>query len=208
MLINCYLVHSKCAFMKKTIWIFCFIFLLSDAQAQLSKEQILIKQTFFNFLKFYKDNEKKFNSFKLYTGKGKDNAPPYKIQWKEVEKYFAYLRASVPYVGEAYINAEREHFKFSDSCFKADPQEEMPTGFDYDRWAGGQESIEYTYNWYTSVKNKYVVTIKGNTAILKIGAELWKAATEKDRNWSIVPFVKEKGKWVMADNVYPAEDGH
>lgn len=193
--------------MKKVIA--CFIVLLCTMPvfAQLNAEQAAIRKVFFDFLGFYKKNEAKFNSFKLYKGTGKENNPPYKLQWKEAEKYFAYLRTSVPYVGEAYINAERKHFKFSDSCFKADPQDELPAGFDFDRWAGGQESIEYTYKWYTSAKNKYKVIITGNTAVLKIGTELWKGATEKDRTWSMVPFVKENGKWKMADNIYPVDDG-
>lgn len=188
----------------------CFIVLLFalSGYAQLNAEQAAIKKTFIDFLGFYKKNEVKFNSFKLYKGIGKENNPPYKVQWKEAEKYFTYLRNNVPYVGEAYINAEKAHFKFSDSCFKADPKEELPAGFDYDRWAGGQESIQYTYKWYTSAKNKYSVTITGNTAILKIGGELWEGAAEKDRSWSFVPFTKEKGKWKMADNIYPVDDGN
>jgi hypothetical protein len=195
--------------MKKIILLFVTVLFSMAAFSQLNPEQAGIKKVFFDFLAFYRQHEAKFNSFKLYQGKGKDNAPPYHIQWKEVEKYFAYLRSAVPYVGEAYINAEKAHFKFSDSCFKADPQDELPAGFDYDRWAGGQESIEYTYKWYTSAKNKYVVTIKGNNAILKIGSALLDGSNnEKDRNWSFVPFVKEKGKWKMADNIYPSEDGN
>ncbi|MEP7237497.1 MAG: hypothetical protein ABI685_06525 [Ferruginibacter sp.] len=186
----------------------CFIALLFTlaSYAQLNAEQTAIRKVFFDFLLFYKKNEAKFNSFKLYKGVGKDNNPPYKLQWKEAEKYFTYLRNNVPYVGEAYINAERTHFIFADSGFKEDPKEELPAGFDYDRWAGGQESIQYTYKWYTSAKNKYIVTITGNTAVLKIGGELWDGAAEKDRSWSFVPFVKEKGKWKMADNIYPADE--
>ncbi len=173
--------------------------------SQLNKEQQQIKQTFFSFLKFYQKNETAFNRFDLYQGTGPDDVPPYKINWKEAERYFAYLRKNVPFVGEAYIKAEREHFKFSDSCFKTDPTEEMPVGFDYDRWAGGQESIDYTIEWYTSPKNKYQVIIKGNKAELRIGAVLWEGAKEEDRNWSFVPFTKEKGKWKMADNIYSEE---
>jgi hypothetical protein len=127
------------------------------------------------------------------------------MQWKEVDKYFAYLRTSVPYVGEAYIKAEKNHFLFNDSCFKADPEEELPAGFDYDRWAGGQDHIQYTIKWYTSAKNIYKVIITGNKAVLRIGAELWEGLSEENRNWSFVPFVKEKGKWKMADNVYSEE---
>jgi len=174
--------------------------------AQLTQEQKNIRQIFFNFLNFYQKNEIKFNSFRLYKGTGKENGPPYKVQWKEAEKYFSYLRTRVPYVGEAYIKAERTHFKYADSCFKADPEEEIAVGFDYDRWAGGQESIKYTIKWYTSPKNKYEVTISGNKAELRIGAELWEGADEKDRAWSFVPFVKEKGKWKMADNIYPVDE--
>lgn len=183
----------------------CFIALLFALPvfSQLSAEQTAIRKVFFDFLGFYKKNEAKFNSFKLYKGKGKDNNPPYQIQWKEVEKYFTYLRSSVPYVGEAYIKAEQLHFKQSDSSFKEYPDEELPAGFDYDRWAGGQESIEYTYKWYTSSKNKYKVVITGNKAVLKIGS-----GSGKDIFWSMVPFVKEKGKWKMADNIYPADDGN
>ncbi len=183
-----------------------FLYVAVTANAQLTIEQQTIKQTFFSFLKFYKNNEKQFNAFRLYRGTGKENAPPYKIQWKEAEKYFAYLRKNVPYVGEAYIKAERTHFTYADSCFKADPQEEIAAGFDFDRWAGGQEDIAYTIKWYTSPKNKYIIAITGNTALLKIGSPLDKGAPEKDRSWSFVPFTKEKGKWVMADNIYPMDD--
>ena len=191
--------------MKKITTDFILLLFTLPVFAQLNAEQAAIKKIFFDFLGFYKKNEVKFNSFKLYKGTGKESNPPYHIQWKEAEKYFAWLRKEVPYVGEAYINAEREHFKYADSAFKEFPQEEIPIGFDYDRWAGGQESIEYTYTWYTSAKNKFIVIITGNTAILKIGTALWDGAGEKDRNWSIVPFVKENGKWKMADNIYPAD---
>jgi hypothetical protein len=175
-------------------------------QTQLSKEKESIKKIFFDFLKYYRDNETKFYSFRLYKGTGKENGPPYHIDWKEVEKYFSWLRKSVPYVGETYIKNERKDFKFYDSCFKADPQEEMPMGFDYDRWTASQEAVEYMIEWYSSPKNKYEVIIKGNKARLRIGGELWEGEEEKDRGWSVVDFVKEKGKWKMAANIYPVDN--
>ena len=189
--------------MKKSTVCFTFLLFTLPVFSQLNAEQVGIRKVFFNFLGFYKKNEAKFNSFKLYKGTGKENGPPYKLQWVEAEKYFTYLRSNVPYVGEAYIKAEKKHFKDAEKSFKEYPEEELPAGFDYDRWAGGQESIEYTYKWYTSRKNKYKVTITGNTAVLKIGS-----VSGKDITWSFVPFVKEKSKWKMADNVYPADDGN
>ncbi len=184
-----------------TAWMF-----MMPAFAQLNAEQAAIKKTFTGFLSYYKKNEARFNAFKIYNGTGPENGPPYRIQWKEAEKYFDFLRKQVPYVGEAYIKAERAHFKDADSLFRLYPEEEIPAGFDYDRWGGGQESIQYMYKWYTSPKNKYLVIITGNTALLKIGSELWEGASENDRSWNIVPFVKEKGKWKMADNIYPANE--
>jgi hypothetical protein len=179
--------------------------LITPAGAQLNTEQKVIKKVFTDFLKFYEGNEKAFNSFRLYKGTGEENGPPYKIQWKEAERYFTYLRTKVPFVGEAYISSERKDFKFYDSCYKADPQEEMPVGFDYDRWGGGQESIEYMIKWYTDPANIYQVKITGNKATLRIGAVLWEGSTEENRSWSIVPFVKEKGKWKMAANISPED---
>lgn len=189
--------------MKKTLTVLlCFCIMIASQAQPLNAEQKTIQQTFFNFLKFYQKNEAKFNSFRLYKGTGEEGLPPYHILWKNVDKYFNYLRISVPYVGEAYIQAERNHFRYSDSCFKADTTEEMPIGFDYDRWGGGQESAEYMIQWYTSAKNQYQVIITGNKAELRIGSPI----LEDKLSWAVVPFVKEKGKWKMADNIYPFED--
>lgn len=190
--------------MRKIFLPLLLILACFTSHSQLNKEEESIKKIFFDFLNFYQKNEKKFNSFQLYKGVGKENNPPFKIQWKEVDRYFAWLKASVPYVGEEYTRNERTHFKYSDSCFKTDPTEEIPMGFDYDRWAGGQEDISYTLKWYTDPNNKYKVNIKGDKALLRIGT-LPEGAKEKERGWNEVPFVKEKGKWKMADNIYPVE---
>ena len=183
----------------------CTLSFLSP-RAQLNKEQETIKKTFFNFLNYYKNQEKIFNAFQFYNGQGKQMNPPYHIKWAVAEKYFNYLRKNVPYVGEAYIQSETDHFKYADSCFKADPAEEMAAGFDYDRWAGSQESVAYTVKLHTSPKNKYIVSISSNRATLKIGSPLEKGGKESERSWNLVPFAKEKGRWVMAGNIYPQED--
>ncbi len=190
--------------MKKISILIPFLIAAIFCSAQLTSEQKKIKKIFFDFLSFYQQNENKFNSFHLYRGTGKENGPPYKINWNGAEKYFNYLRKNVPYVGETYIKNEKSYFKSYDSSYKEFPEEELVIGFDFDRWAGGQESIVYTRKWYTSPKNIYEITIIKNKATLKIGSELMEGSTE--RNWSIVPFVKEKGKWVMADNIYPYDE--
>ncbi len=188
-------------------FIFCLFCLMTvcSASSQLSAEQKTIKNTFTDFMQFYLRNANAFNSFDLYNGTGPEERPPYHISWKGVEKYFTYLRTKVPYVGEAYIASERKDFKFYDSCYKADPEEEMPVGFDYDRWGGGQESAEYMVKWHTDPKNIYQITIAGNKARLRIGYPLWEGSTEQNRLWSYVLFTREKGKWKMASNITPEE---
>lgn len=182
---------------------FILLWCSSSSFSQLSAEQKAVKKTFTDFLQFYLQNVKTFNSFELYKGTGKEDAPPYHIQWKEVERYFAFLRTRVPYISEAYIRSERNDFKFYDSCYKANPEEEIPVGFDFDRWAGGQEEASYLVKWYTDPKNKYEVKITGNKAILRIGSVLWDGATEENRSWSYVLMIKEKGRWKMASNISP-----
>jgi hypothetical protein len=192
--------------MKKNTLLLIISFFCFTSQAQLNTEQKSIKKIFIDFQHFYQKNEKRFDAFNLYKGKGKENVPPYHIQWKEVEKYFTFLRSQVPYVGEAYIKNERKDFLFYDSCFKADTKEEIAVGFDADRWAGGQESTEYMVKWNTSSKNIYQVKIKGNNATLKIGYLIMKQDTEKDRVWDVVLFTKENGVWKMASNIRGAEN--
>jgi len=189
--------------MKKYFLFFILLSISCISKAQLTAEQSQIKKTFFDFLKFYQHNEKNFYSFKLYKGTGKENEPPYHIQWKEVDRYCAWLKTNVPYVCDEYIKNERSDFKYYDSSFKADPEDEIPMGFDYDRWAGGQEEVSYMIKWYTSSKNKYEVMMNGDTATLRIGSKLSEGDTEKDWNWNEAPFKKEKGKWKMAGNVHP-----
>lgn len=194
--------------MKKILLLTIFIIstcCISINGQKLSPDQQKIKKTFFDFLHFYQKNVKKFNSFTLYKGTGQENNPPYKIQWKEAEKYFTFLRTKVPYVSKEYIDNERKYFKYYDSCFKADPEEEIAAGFDFDRWAGGQDDVEYLVKWHTSLKNKYSVAISGNRALLKIGSPLWEKTANPEYSWSIVPFKKEKGIWKMTDNIYPED---
>lgn len=195
--------HSK----KPALLLVCLCFGLS-LSAQLNQEQQVVKKVFFDFLQYYQHNEKKFNSFQLHQGTGKEDAPPYHIVWKEVERYANFLRKSVPFVGEQYIANEKNDFKFYDSCYKADPLDEMPVGFDFDRWGGGQESVEYLVKWHTGKDNMYQVIINGDHAELRIGSPLWKGSQEKDRIWSKVPFEKEKGRWVMTSNVESMDNGN
>ena len=72
--------------MKKALPFLIVLCMSLPVFSQLNKEQQLIKQTFFSFLKFYQKNENAFGRFDLYQGTGPEDGPPYKINWKETEK--------------------------------------------------------------------------------------------------------------------------
>lgn len=86
---------------------------LSIAQKKASTlpDSTQIKNTITGFYKWYNANWKKVLAFKLYKGKEKADVPPYIINWKEVERYFAFLRKNAPHLSEAFIENERKIYK-------------------------------------------------------------------------------------------------
>jgi hypothetical protein len=192
--------------MNKFFTLLITLIFSSNGMAQMGTEEQQIKKIFIDFMHYYQANEKKFDSFQLHKGTGKNSLPPFHIQWNEVDRYIGFLRKSVPYVGEAYRENEKKDFRFYDSCYKDNPKDELAVGFDFDRWCGGQETTEYMVKWNTDKNNIYRVKIEGNNAELLIGSPLWKGSKEKERLWSKVPFKKEKGVWVMAGNIDSVEE--
>lgn len=186
--------------MKKVFLFLLFITSISRSNAQLTKEQDSIKNIFFDFIKFYQKNEKKFNSFQLYKGAGEKNNPPYHVQWKEVDRYFAWLRTDVPYVGEEYIKNEQWYFKYVDSCLKSDFKNDISVYFGFDRWTELQKDVSDTLKWYFDPNTKYEVEISADKAMIRIESPgIW----EKYHCISgllLVPFIKEKDTWKIAEN--------
>lgn len=142
------------------------------------------------------------NKFDLYKGKDKENNPPYHINWNVVEKYFAYIRTSVPSLGEAFITWHRADFKKLDTWFKENPEEEIPAGFDYERIVGGQVGIDEALEYAFPKKGKWQVSIKGNTATVAwVFMALNYDSEEMEENKSITEFKKEKGVWKISKTI-------
>lgn len=184
--------------LKKIVCCIC-ILLSVHSIAQPQKEEKNLIQKVQSFYKWYKINHTQLDAFKLYKGKGTDDAPPYTIQWAAVEKYFAFIRSKVPMLGEAFITWHRNDFKRIAEVFKKYPTEEIAIGFDYDRIVGGQVEIEEVIDYAFPASGKWEVKVKGNTAIVTCTFEAIDYETDRVvEEKSETELKKEKGVWKIS----------
>jgi len=180
----------------KILFLFSGLIVLSNLQAQtLNAEQRLVKQVVVDFYKWYSVNDAKLYNFKLYKGKNKKDVPPYIIDWKVAETYFTYIRKNVPWLGEAFIENERKFLKQCQQSFNKYPEEEMPIGFDYDRFTDTQEDAKYTLS--ETILNKkmlWQINIKSNNT----KAVVFISEKQKTDERSKIELVKEKGLWKIS----------
>ncbi len=183
--------------MKQGIFLVLLMCTLSG-QAQNSKltaTEQSVKKVVTDFYKWYAGNWKKMDSFKLYKSKKTKDAPPYVIDWKAAEKYFSFIRSKVPQLGETFISNQKLFFKQCQSDFDANPGEEIASGFDYDRFVGGQEDPALIIKETILAENNgWNVVIKGNKATVFIFDNHNGAEGNKGK----VEMVKEKGSWKIA----------
>ena len=154
-----------------------------------------IKNTLTGFYKWYDANWQKLTAFKLYKGKNQNDEPPYRINWKEVDRYFAYLRKNSSHLSEAFIEEERERFKRIEQDFQNHPEEEIPSGFDYDRFTNTQEEPSYFLQELLRKDNQWQTYVNGNTASLSIAQPSFKEQPLATHHFFCVEMRKEKGKW-------------
>ncbi len=186
---------------KKILFVFLlFMGLQTHAQSTIQNDVLIQKVK--NFYSWYKINYSKLDNFILYKGNGEYDDPPYKINWKTVEQYFAFIRKNVPALGEAFITWHRNDFKRIDEDFKLYPTEEIPIGFDYDRIVGGQVGVEEIVDYAFPLTGKWKVVIKGNTAMVICTFETLDYETSKmvEAN-SKTELKKENGVWKIARTI-------
>lgn len=185
----------------KKIFFFLLIIIATNLAAQTKQEAALIKKTK-DFYAWYKKYPNKLDNFHLYGSKKKDDSGPYFIIWKNVEKYFAYIRNNVPLLGEVFIENERKNFKELDKYYKENTEDGIPAGFDADRIVGGQVGVDEALECYFPKLGKWKVTIVGNTAKV---AWLYKAlnydTNQMEETSSTTEFKKEKGVWKISKTI-------
>ena len=157
-------------------------------------DSVQIKTTVLNFYNWYDKNWKKLDGFKLYNGIKVKDLPPYKINWKEAERYFSFIKINVPQLGEEFISNERKFFKQCDSAFKAEPKDEIPYGFDYDRFTNSQEEPDWFIDELKKAK-QWAMTITGTTAAVDILGSYLDNGKELETVIMCLAMKKEKSRW-------------
>lgn len=161
-----------------------------------AKDSTEIRKVITDFYNWYNINYTKFQDYHLYSGIKKKDAPPYKINWDEVEKYQDFIRSSVPQLGEEFLKNQKMMFTKSDSAFKVDVNDDIPYCFDYDWYTNSQEEPSYLLNGINK-SGKWIVKIKGEEASVEIGAP-----NDKDYvDGSLLLYIgmkKENNQWKIA----------
>lgn len=152
-----------------------------------------IKETILSFYNWYVPNWEKLSQFKLYRGE----TPPYKMDWDEVNKLHAYIRGSVPQLGEEFISNQVQFLKQSDSAFKVDLQDEMPYGFDYDWYTNSQEDPVYLRDALVK-STKWTYNVNGDRAVVDVKGKWFDDNKETESTIMKFDMKKESGKWKIA----------
>jgi hypothetical protein len=132
-----------------------------------------------------------------YSGIKKKDAPPYKINWDVVDRYQAFIRDSVPQLGDEFLKNQKLMFTRADSAFKVDVNDDVPYYFDYDWYTNSQEEPKYLLDGITQSKN-WIISVKGDDASVEIGVPQNKEYV----TGSLLLFLRmkrENGQWTIAE---------
>lgn len=164
-----------------------------------AQDSTQIKIAINDFYKWYNSNWEKVNAYKLYKGKHKKDEPPYVIDWKEVDRYIAYLRKNATVLSETFLAAERKRIKEIEKDFIENPDEEMPSGFDYDHFTNSQEEPGYFITELNKKGNKWTINYpsknKAHLVILYSEGDVFFCSdlTREKRTWKIAGLNCESG---------------
>jgi hypothetical protein len=202
------LINSSMNKQPFSLLLICLLFSLA-ATAQPAKtantDSTQIRNSIMTFYNWYNKNYTKLQSFTLYTSIKKKEMPPYRINWKEAERYLNYLRTSVPNIGEEFITNQRIFFKQCDSAFKVDLEDEIPYGFDYDWYTNSQEEPQLLVDELKKSK-QWVTTVKGNDATVDVLGFYMDNGNRVETVVMCFAMKKEKGKWKIAKIGCPYTD--
>jgi hypothetical protein len=155
-----------------------------------------ISNTVISFYDWYATNYNKLMNYDLYDGVKKKDTPPYKINWDVVQKYQAFIRDSIPQLGDAFLVNQRLMFTKADSAFKVDVNDDVPYYFDYDWYTNTQEDPAYMLEELRKTK-LWSVKVNGDAAIVSVKG--WDENGTKEAATVIdLQMKKENSKWKIA----------
>ena len=161
-----------------------------------AKDSAGIRAVILDFYNWYDKNYQKLMGYQLYSGLKTKDAPPYKINWDQVDNYQAFIRDSVPQLGDEFLRNQKMMFTKADSAFKVDVKDDVPYYFDYDWYTNSQEEPKYLLDGINQSK-KWIILVKGDDASVEIGAPENKEYVAG----SLLLYVgmkRENGQWTIA----------
>ena len=161
------------------------------------KDSVTIRKLITDFYNWYNKNYTRFQEFNLYSSINKKEMPPYKINWDQVTRYQDYIRTSVPQLGEEFISNQKRFFQQCDSAFKANVEDDMPYGFDYDWYTNSQEDPQYLVDEINK-STTWLITRSGDYATVEVKGEFDNNGKKEITAVLKLTMKKEKGQWTIA----------
>ena len=162
-----------------------------------AKDSAEIRNVITGFYNWYNKNYAKFQEYHLYSGIKKKDAPPYKINWDEVEKYQDFIRSSVPQLGEEFIKNQKHFFQQCDSAFKVDGNDDIPYRFDFDWYTNSQEETQYLVD-EVNKSLPWIIRMSGDYASVDVKGEYTNDGKKTTETVITIVMKKENGKWKIA----------
>lgn len=162
-----------------------------------AKDSTVIRKLITDFYNWYNKNYAKFQTYNLYSSIKKNEKPPYKINWDQVARYQDYIRTSVTQLGEEFISNQKRFFQQCDSAFKADVEDDMPFGFDYDWYTNSQEDPQYLADEINK-PTKWLITRSGDYATVEVKGAFDNNGKKELATVLTLTMKKEKEQWTIA----------
>lgn len=157
-----------------------------------------IRKVITDFYNWYVGNESRMHTYPLYQSINNNDTPPYKINWDAVAKYQAFIKDSVPQLGQAFNDNQKIFFQQCDSAFKKDTTGEVPYGFDFDWFTNSQEDSKYLLEQIQKPL-PWNITRNGDEAIVEIkGSFKDDKGVEQTNTVQVLRMKKENGQWKIS----------
>jgi hypothetical protein len=162
-----------------------------------AKDSAEIRKVITDFYKWYTANDTKLQGYDLYSSIKRKSLPPYKMNWEQVEKYQAFIRSSVPQLGETFLRNQKRFFEQCDSAFKVNVDDDIPYGFDYDWYTNSQEDPQYLLDEINKSK-PWSMTLAAEDATVSVKGEYDNNGKPEETTFITLAMKKENGQWKIA----------
>lgn len=162
-----------------------------------SADSTAIRKVIVDFYNWYNKNYTKLQQYHLYEGIKKTDQPPYRINWKEVEKYQLLLQTDARGLGQEFLQRQYRFLQSCDSAFKKNTEDEIPYGFDYDWYTNSQEETEYLVGQVNKSK-PWPVKWAGDYATVDIMGDYDNNGKQQEASFVTILMKKENNEWKIA----------